>query len=332
VKTFGLLVSLRVREVLSTFRVAVNYLGLPVLMVILTGAMFHDGQPFERRTVLLVGEGSFPEELTRLQDLRLRRAPDREVALSRLRARAVQAVVVFDAGRPAVHVGPRDELLGQGLLRFIPAARLTVEPVPATAYLHYLFPGLLVWSIVNIGLITVSYRMVRYRRTQFLKKLGFTPLPRAVFVGSQIASLSIVVLIQMALMVLTAVVLFDLPLTVGGAGWLLLLTFLGLLVFVGAGFALASFVRDEGVMQDVAAAVSVGVILLSEIFFPAEDLSSGVSGLSAALPSTQLVRLLRATLLYGEHDLGALLPSLAIIVAWMLGTFALALLAFRWSE
>lgn len=50
--------------------------------------------------------------------------------------------------------------------------------VPKWGYVHYLFPGLLTFSVLLAGLFGMGYGMVRFRATLLLKKLATTPLSR----------------------------------------------------------------------------------------------------------------------------------------------------------
>lgn len=334
-KTLGLFVLFRMREIFATPRVALPYFALPLLMVLITGGLFRDGQPFERKTLLVADATSVAEpmaaDLRRFSELRVRAVTTVAAAMSELYTRSAHIVLV-QAPEPVIHVGPRDELLGRGLAASLPGARLVIEPVPASAYLHYLFPGLLVWAVVVVGLMSMGVRMVRYRHTRFLRKLGFTPLPKTVFVGAQIISLSLLSLMQVSLMLLVAVIAFDLSFAWSALPLVALFVFLGLLAFIGVGFALASAVRNEELMQDLTAAVSAVVILPSEIFFPIDDLPPAVASVAELLPSTQLVRLLRAVLLHEQRDLAALAPGLGILAVWIALTFCMALLTFRWND
>lgn len=332
-RTLGLFVGFRMREIFVTPKVALPYFGLPLLMVLITGAVFLEGQPFERKTLIVVGDQAAELHLERFPELRVRAAATTATALRELYTKGADVVIVTGA-EPTIHVGPRDELVGRGLAASLDSARprLVIEPVPVSAYLHYLFPGLVVWTIVVVGLMTMGVRMVRYRRTRFLRKLGFTPLPKSIFVGAQIVSLALLMLLQVSLMLGVAVLAFDLPITWSALPWIVILVFLGLLAFIGIGFALASAVRDEGLMQDLTGAVSAFIILPSEIFFPLDDLPPAIARVAELLPSTQLVRLLRAVTLHDRHDLASLAPGLGLLLLWIALMFVVALVTFRWSE
>src|SRR5690606_40152045 len=135
---------------------------------------------------------------------------------------------------------------GDGLIRAVvplgdggSAPKLVVQPVPRWGYVHYLFPGLLTFSVLLSGLFGMGYVMVSYRQSLFLKKLATTQLSKSSFVLAQIVSRSVLVLGQNALLLLLGYFAFELPLSLPAVGWLALISTLGLLTFMGLGFVLA---------------------------------------------------------------------------------------------
>lgn len=328
-RTLWLLGRLRLKEMIHSPGSAALYLGFPTVLMVLVGLVFAGGHPFERRAVALVDEPAATEaRLERFPELRLER-DDAPVALAKLRARALNALVL--PGRIAV--GPRDELFARGLASALGDHR-TVElvEVPRWGYVHYLFPGLLVLVIVAGGLLGMGYSMVRYRSNQFLKKLATTPLGRATFVAAQIGSRTALVLGQLVLLVAAAKLAFDLPLTVAGALWLTALAVLGLVTFLGAGFLIACAIRNEANLLDLINVLMMPIVFFSEIFFSVDVLPAPLAAVARALPSTQLTRLTRAVLLYGQTDPAALAHGLAILGLWAVGTYAVAVRAFRWYD
>jgi ABC-type multidrug transport system permease subunit len=328
-RTLWLLARLRLKEMIHSPGSAALYLGFPTVLLVLIGLVFAGGHPFERRTVAVVdGDEQLVARLERFPELRVERDPD-AVALAKLRARAVNALVL--PGRIAV--GPRDELFARGLAAAL-GDRRTVEKVevPRWGYVHYLFPGLVALVIVAGGLLGMGYSMVRYRSNQFLKKLSTTPLGRATFVAAQIGSRTALVMGQLALLVAAAWLAFDLPLTASGALWLAALSALGLLTFMGAGFLVACAIRNEANLLDLINVLMMPIVFFSEVFFSVDVLPAPLAAVARALPSTQLVRLSRALLLYGDADPGALARGVAILGGWALVTYAVAVRAFRWYE
>jgi ABC-type polysaccharide/polyol phosphate export permease len=322
VRPFLLLVRLRVMEVFRQRSTGIFFLGLPLLFLVLVGVIFANGHPFERRRLAVVGE--VPAALSQFPELRVERV-GREAAFGKLGAHIINGVLDGNT----LTVGQFDQLFGRGLASAL-GARLELLESVKWGFVHYTFPGMLVFCIAISGLFGMGYNMVRYRQNLFLRKLSTTRLSRSTFVAAQIAGRGLYILAQALLLLAIGWLFFRLPLTLSSALWTLGLTVLGLWAFLGIGFVFACFLRTEALIYDAISAVAWPIVLLSEFFFPADELPAPLPHLAAALPSTQLVRMLRAVLLY--HDTSRLLPGVAVIAAWIVVTFALAWHFFRWND
>ena len=328
-RAFLVLARLRIVEVTRSRSSTLLVLGVPVLILALTAITFHRGHPFELRRVAVVGTPATApgEEQGFAKGIAATSEAD---ARALLETRLASAVLV--RGEPArVVVGEREHYFGQGLARAAgPETQVEIATLSRWGFVHYLFPGLLTMSTLIAGLFAMSYPMVRYRQNLFLKKLATTPLSRSTFVASQIVGRAAVVLVQIALQVALAAVLFDFPLTASGVLALVGISSLGLLSFVGAGLAIACLVKNDAVLVDVINAVILPLVLLSEVFFPADVLPAPLAAAAGFLPSTAMVRLLREVLLRAEPDPGAVAGGLLVLAAWTIVTFAVGVKAFRW--
>src|SRR4029077_6666692 len=76
--------------------------------------------------------------------------------------------------------------------------------------------------------------------------------------------------------------------------------------------------------------VMVPMYLFSGVFFSSERFPNSVQPFIQALPLTQLVSALRRVLLEGAGFIDVS-PALAILAAWAVITFCLALRFFRWA-
>jgi ABC-type polysaccharide/polyol phosphate export permease len=74
------------------------------------------------------------------------------------------------------------------------------------------------------------------------------------------------------------------------------------------------------------------LVFFSEIFFSVDELPLPLARFAAALPSTQLVRMIRAVVLYGERSPSTLATGAAILVGWTVLTFAVSVNRFRWHD
>ncbi len=335
-KAFWVLARMRVLDVLRSRSSAVFVLVFPVMLLGVVGLVFRDGHPFERRTVVLVGAvpSGVTEPLSRYEEVRTERAASEEHAVAKLRAKMASAAFVSAPGtEDRLLVGPRDHIFGRGLLEVLPPG-VVLEPVaaPRWGYVHYLFPGVLALSVMLAGLFATGYTMVLYRQNRFLKKLATTPIAKGTFVAELVSGRGALVVGQVALLTLSAWLLFDVPLTLGSGAAVLGISLAGLLAFMGIGFVLACVVRTEDLVVDIVSAVNIPLVFLSEIFFPLDALPAPLRLLGAALPSTAVVRLTRDVALYGVVDPAALGAGLGIIAAWAVASFALSARLFRWHE
>lgn len=344
-----LLTRLRLLDALRSRTTAGFILVFPVVLLLVTGLVFLEGHPFERRTLVVVGDAAALEgvraALAGLDEVRVEAAGSEREALGRLRTRLASAALLAGPGAgpgpgaagARLIVGPRDRLFGRGLAGALSpggAAAHAVEVLeaPPLGYVHYLVPGILVLSVLASGLFATGHTLVLYRQNRFLKKLATTPLPRASFVLAQVAARSLLVLVQVALLLLVARLAFGLPLGALALLWLAPVVLLGLLAFMGLGFALACLITSEDLVVDVISGVQLPLVLGSEVFFPLAALPAPLAALGEWLPSTAMVRLARAVLLFGETDPAALLPGLALLAAWAGLTFAASLWLFRWHD
>ena len=321
---FWALVRLRLRDTTRRTSSLVFVFGLPLLLLGLTALLFAGGHPFERRHVAYVGGDAAPS----LPGVALDRADDERAALARLDGRMASAAVL---GRRVV-VGEADVLFGRGIAATLPGATLEVRPSPRLGYVRYLLPGLLTFSVLVAGLYGVGYAMLRYRDALFLRKLRTTRLPRATFIAAQLLARTLVVVAQSALLLAVACAALGVTTSTAALAWLAALTVVGVLTFTGVGFALAALVRSEATLPDVLHATLGPLVLLSELFFPTDALPAPFPQVSAALPTTQMVRLSRHLLLEGRAPATALATGLAVMGAWMLASFALAWATFRWED
>ncbi len=339
---FLLLLRLRLMEVFRVRFTGFFFLGLPLLFFALVGVIFSSGHPFAHRRVVMVATAADENRssemlvaMARFTEIRVERAATHEAAMGKLRAQIVNAVVepLSDGSGYRLIVGGFDELFGRGLVTALPGhVELAVAPLERWGFVHYAFAGMLVFCVAISGLFGMGYNMVRYRQNLFLRKLSTTRLSKSTFVAAQIAGRGIWSLVQVLLLLALAHLLFSLPLSLVAALWTLGLTVLGLCAFLGIGFLLACFIRTEGLIYDAISSIAWPIVLLSEFFFPADELPSPLRFAAAALPSTQLVRLLRAVLLYGETDVASLLPGIAIILVWIVMTFTMGRFFFRWND
>jgi ABC-2 type transport system permease protein len=330
------LARLRVLDVLRSRSATFAFLGLPLLILLVLAAVFGSGHPFELRRITVVQTRGELDPATRLLSpypgLRLESEPARAVARRKLETRATDAVL-----EPGPHgdlllvVGSKDELWGRAVAGLLPRARLARVELSRLGYVHYLFPGLLCSSVMFAGLFGMGYAMARYRQNAFLKKLATTPLGRGTFVLAQILGRGSLVALQAALLLLVAMLGFSLRPTLGGTLAAAFVCLVGLFVFSGIGFLLASLIQTDAVVSDVISGLTLPFTLFSGVFFPLDSLPPPLVKVCELLPSTLMVDAVRSTLLYGA-GFASVAGNLSGLLLWGALTFGLSVRLFRWHE
>ena len=107
-------------------------------------------------------------------------------------------------------------------------------------------------------------------------------------------------------------------------------SFVGALAFSGLGLLAAARPRTIEGVSGIMNLVMVPMWIFSGIFFSTERFPAALQPFVQALPLTALNDALRGVMLEGA-GLMALLPKVAILVAWGTVSSALALKFFRWQ-
>src|SRR5574338_132143 len=145
---------------------------------------------------------------------------------------------------------------------------VSVETVNARdlGYIDFLVPGILGLTIMQLGLFGVAFGFVQMKRTGALRRLFATPTAPGYFLSAQIASRLVLGLAQIAIL-LGIGLAFGLNL-VGSLALLLGVALVGAVIFLGMGFAVAGWAKNEDQAAPVANIISLPMMFLSGTFFP----------------------------------------------------------------
>ena len=108
-----------------------------------------------------------------------------------------------------------------------------------------------------------------------------------------------------------------------------ILCLIGAFSFGGLGLLLASRVRTFEAISGLMNLSTVPMWVLSGVFFSATNFPPSMQPLIQALPLTALINALRSVILEGT-PLQGVARELAILAAWGIGSFVIALRIFRW--
>jgi ABC-2 type transport system permease protein len=212
--------------------------------------------------------------------------------------------------------------------------QISVEEIPGRVYkmIDFYLPGMIGFSLIGAAIFGVAFVFFSFRETLVLKRLYSTPIKRGyIVVGESIAR----IIFQLA----TAVVLilfgryfYDFTLANGWITFIemMVLCFLGLVVFMGFGYIISGIAKNQNVIPIYANLFMFPQYFLSGTFFPKSALPEGLQKVIIFLPLTALNDALRKISFEGSH-LWNVIPEILILVAWGIIAYFISIKVFRWE-
>ncbi|MDB4887309.1 MAG: ABC-type multidrug transport system, permease component [Gemmatimonadetes bacterium] len=195
-------------------------------------------------------------------------------------------------------------------------------------YIDFVVPGLLGMNIMAGGIWGLGFAIVEARRRNLLKRLVSTPMPRAEYLASFLFSRFVFLLLEVGMILGCSMLLFGVPVR-GSLLQLLAVCFIAALSFGGLGLLIASRAKTTEGVSGLMNLAMMPMWVLSGVFFSSSNFPAVAQPFIQALPLTATNNALRATMLQGA-GWAAVMPSLAIVAAWGIGCFVVALRIFRW--
>lgn len=191
--------------------------------------------------------------------------------------------------------------------------------------IRFLLPGVLAVAIMSTSMVSLGIATGFERSYLVLKRLGATPLTRGELVTAKVLSVFVVEVVQAIVLLPIG---FALGWTMHGNTWPLALIalLLGSSAFAGIGLFLSGQLRAE-INLAAQNGLYLVLLLLGGMIIPRDSLPGAMSATAAALPSTALADMLRASL----NGTGALLAPALVLLAWAVLAPAIAAKRFRWS-
>jgi ABC-2 type transport system permease protein len=165
-----------------------------------------------------------------------------------------------------------------------------------------------------------------------LKRFFATPINRSYIVFGEAISRVIFQLTTAVVILLIGHFAFNFTLVNGVVTFLelLLLSLIGLVVFMGFGFVVSGLAKSESSIPPFANLFTLPQFLLAGTFFPIDNFPSWLQPLCKVLPLTHLNDAMRNVAFEGARlsDCGFQLGVLAI---WGVASYAVAIKVFKWE-
>lgn len=199
---------------------------------------------------------------------------------------------------------------------------------PGSRYIDFLLPGLIGMNLMGSAIWSMGYTIVDARRKRLLKRLVASPMPRHYYLLSYLLSRIALLVIEVGLLLGFGALLFHVPVR-GSLIDLALLCLLGSLCFCAIGLLLASRAKTIEAASGLMNVVMMPMWIVSGVFFSSQKFPDAVQPLIKVLPLTAAIDALRANILQGAN-LAQVASQMAILAAYLVVCFALALKLFRW--
>lgn len=313
--------------------------GFPVVLAIALGIAFRN-RPAEPISAAVEAGPHAEEVVNELAHSDVdARVFDYDAARAALRTGRVSIVIepgpprgyVFDPTRPEGRLARAvvDDRLQRAESRtdaFDPHETVLTEP--GSRYIDSLIPGLIGTGLMQGGFWGVGYVIVEMRTRKLMKRLLATPMKKRDFLLAFVLVRALFLIVELPILLGFATLVFGVPVH-GSIALLVGVATLGSLSFAGIGLLVASRAENIQTASGIINAASLPMLLTSGTFFSSSRFPQVILPVVRVLPLTALNDALRTVMLDGA-TLGAVSRQIAILAAWGIVSFALALRWFRW--
>jgi ABC-2 type transport system permease protein len=199
---------------------------------------------------------------------------------------------------------------------------------PGSRYIDFLIPGLLGMNIMGTGMWGVGFAVVKARSQKLLKRMLASPMRKSQYLLSHILARLVFLGLEVGSVLIFAALVFHVPVR-GSLLGLTLIVLLGAMAFSGLGLLVASRSKTVEGVSGLMNLVMVPMWICSGVFFASSNFPDAIQPVIRALPLTALNTALRAVMIDGA-PVASTLGLLAIVAAWGLASFLVALRIFRW--
>ena len=213
-------------------------------------------------------------------------------------------------------------------------AIITEEQTQGRIYrtIDFILPGQLGFSLLSTGVFGIAFMLFNLRETLVLKRYYASPIKKGyILLGEGLARVVFQILIC-AFILLLGKYFFKFTLV---HGWLtfaelIVLSIVGILVFMGFGFFISGISKNMNAVPLLTNLIGFPQFLLSGTFFPTDNFPSWLKPVADILPLKHLNDAMRNVAFEGSHlnDCG---KQLGILGIWAAVMYALSVKVYKWD-
>lgn len=207
-----------------------------------------------------------------------------------------------------------------------------IEKVREYKTIDFILPGQLGFSLLSSGVFGVAFMFFGLRSTLVLKRFFATPISRTYIVLGEGLARVIFQMLTAIVIILAGRFLFGFTLVNGVVTFLdmLVLSFIGLLVFMGFGFIVSGLAKSDSTIPPFANLITLPQFLLGGTFFSVEAFPKWLQPISKALPLTHLNTAMREVAFEGQ-SLWDVKNEIGVLLIWGVVVYFVAIKVFKWE-
>ena len=207
-----------------------------------------------------------------------------------------------------------------------------VEQIRQYKTIDFILPGQLGFSLLSSGVFGVAFMFFNLRNTLVLKRFFATPISRTYIILGEGLARVIFQMLTAIVIILAGRFLFGFTLVNGVVTLreMLVLSFLGLILFMGFGFIVSGLATSDSTIPPFANLITLPQFLLGGTFFTVEAFPKWLQPISKALPLTHLNTAMRAVAFEGQN-LWEVKNEIGVLLLWGVVIYAVAVKVFKWE-
>lgn len=181
-----------------------------------------------------------------------------------------------------------------------PSVEVSARPWynPELAYRDYMIPGILVQLVTVIGTLLTAMNIVREKEVGTLEQLRVTPLSRGTFIAAKLIPLWVIALVELALGLIVARLIFDVPIA-GSVPLVFLAAAIYLTAALGVGLWVSTLVHTQQQAMFITFFIIMIYLLMSGLFTPVRSMPDWAQWLAQLNPLKHFIIVMRAVMLKG---------------------------------
>ena len=199
-------------------------------------------------------------------------------------------------------------------------------------YIDFIHQGMLGFSLLSSGVFGTAFVFLSLRLTLVIKRFFATPVKRYSIVLGEALARIVFALLGALFIIGIGHYVFSFTLIHGLATVLnmLLLSAIGLIIFMGFGFIISGVAKNESSVPPFSNIITLPQFLLSGTFFSTAAFPGWLQHISRVLPLTHLNEAMRKVAFEGA-SLGDVSHQLLILSLWFVGIYVVAVKTFKWE-